>query len=107
MTVFHRIVVRGKREYSVASSLLLLLDDIASVLDDVAALTKVATKKTAGVLGDDLAHLRPDIPLWVVRPGRTVLLLLRLNRRLDLLPLDRVAGVDVALDDDDREGEDP
>ncbi len=38
-----------------ASSLLLLLDDIASVLDDVAVLTKVATKKTAGVLGDDLA----------------------------------------------------
>lgn len=38
-----------------ASSLLLLLDDIASVLDDVAAMTKLATKKTAGVLGDDLA----------------------------------------------------
>lgn len=38
-----------------ASSFFLLLDDIASVLDDVALLTKVATKKTAGVLGDDLA----------------------------------------------------
>jgi len=38
-----------------ASSLLALIDDIASVLDDVAVLTKVATKKTAGVLGDDLA----------------------------------------------------
>ena len=38
-----------------ASSLLALLDDIASILDDVAALTKVATGKTAGVLGDDLA----------------------------------------------------
>ena len=38
-----------------ATSLLALLDDITSVLDDVAALTKVATKKTAGVLGDDLA----------------------------------------------------
>ena len=38
-----------------ASSLLALFDDIASVLDDVAILTKVATKKTAGVLGDDLA----------------------------------------------------
>lgn len=37
------------------SSLLALLDDIASVLDDIALLTKVATKKTAGVLGDDLA----------------------------------------------------
>ncbi|WP_180129996.1 DUF808 domain-containing protein [Rhodoferax sp. BLA1] len=38
-----------------ASSLLVLLDDIATVLDDVALLTKVAAKKTAGVLGDDLA----------------------------------------------------
>jgi hypothetical protein len=37
------------------SSLLTLIDDIASILDDVAAMTKVATKKTAGVLGDDLA----------------------------------------------------
>lgn len=38
-----------------ATSLLALLDDIATVLDDVAVLTKVAAKKTAGVLGDDLA----------------------------------------------------
>lgn len=38
-----------------ASSLLVLLDDIATVLDDVSALTQVAAKKTAGVLGDDLA----------------------------------------------------
>lgn len=38
-----------------AGSLLALLDDIASVLDDVAAMSKVAAKKTAGVLGDDLA----------------------------------------------------
>jgi len=37
------------------SSLLALIDDIASVLDDVAVLTKIAGKKTAGVLGDDLA----------------------------------------------------
>jgi predicted DNA repair protein MutK len=37
------------------SSLLLLLDDIAAVLDDVALMTKVAAKKTAGVVGDDLA----------------------------------------------------
>jgi predicted DNA repair protein MutK len=36
-------------------SLLALLDDIATILDDVALLTKVAAKKTAGVLGDDLA----------------------------------------------------
>jgi predicted DNA repair protein MutK len=38
-----------------AASLLLLLDDIASVLDDVAVMTKVAAHKTAGVVGDDLA----------------------------------------------------
>jgi predicted DNA repair protein MutK len=38
-----------------ASSLLALLDDIATLLDDVAVLTKVTARKTAGVLGDDLA----------------------------------------------------
>jgi len=38
-----------------ASSLLALIDDIATLLDDVAVLTKVAATKTAGVVGDDLA----------------------------------------------------
>lgn len=38
-----------------ATSLLVLIDDIASILDDVSLMTKVAAKKTAGVLGDDLA----------------------------------------------------
>src|SRR3954468_12520995 len=38
-----------------ASSFFALLDDIATLLDDVSLLTKVAAKKTAGVLGDDLA----------------------------------------------------
>jgi uncharacterized protein len=38
-----------------ATSLLALLDDIATILDDIAVLTKIAAKKTAGVLGDDLA----------------------------------------------------
>ncbi|BCM24713.1 DUF808 domain-containing protein [Methyloradius palustris] len=37
------------------ASLLTLIDDIASVLDDISVMTKVAAKKTAGVLGDDLA----------------------------------------------------
>lgn len=37
------------------ASLLTLLDDISVILDDVAVMTKVAAKKTAGVLGDDLA----------------------------------------------------
>jgi predicted DNA repair protein MutK len=38
-----------------ATSLIALIDDVATLLDDVAVLTKLATKKTAGVLGDDLA----------------------------------------------------
>ncbi len=38
-----------------SSQFFALFDDIATLLDDVAAMTKVATKKTAGVLGDDLA----------------------------------------------------
>ena len=37
------------------SSLFALIDDIATLLDDVSVMTKVAAKKTAGVLGDDLA----------------------------------------------------
>jgi predicted DNA repair protein MutK len=62
-----------------ASSLLALIDDIATVLDDVAVLTKVATKKTAGVLGDDLAlnaqqvsgvRAEREIPVvWAVAKG--------------------------------------
>ncbi len=55
-----------------AGSFFALLDDIASVLDDVAAMTKIAAKKTAGVLGDDLAlnaqqvsgiHANREIPV--------------------------------------------
>lgn len=65
-----------------AFSLLALLDDIATVLDDVAVLTKVAAKKTAGVLGDDLAlnaqqvaGVRADRELpvvWAVAKGSLV-----------------------------------
>ncbi len=51
-----------------ASSLLLLLDDIATVLDDVAVMTKAAVKKTAGVLGDDLALNAKQVT--GVRPAR-------------------------------------
>jgi predicted DNA repair protein MutK len=61
------------------SSLLALIDDIATVLDDVAVLTKVAAKKTAGVLGDDLAlnaqqvsgvHADRELPVvWAVCKG--------------------------------------
>ena len=51
-----------------ASSLLALLDDIATVLDDVAVMTKVAAKKTAGVVGDDLALSARQVA--GVDPGR-------------------------------------
>jgi predicted DNA repair protein MutK len=64
------------------SSLLALIDDIATLLDDVAVMTKVATKKTAGVLGDDLAlnaqqvaGVKPDRELpvvWAVAKGSVV-----------------------------------
>ncbi len=45
----------GTEGRTVATSLLALIDDIATLLDDVAVLAKIASKKTAGVLGDDLA----------------------------------------------------
>ena len=64
------------------SSLLVLIDDIATVLDDVSVMTKVAAKKTAGVLGDDLAlnaqqvtGVRADRELpvvWAVAKGSLV-----------------------------------
>src|SRR5687767_8302639 len=65
-----------------ASNLLALIDDIATILDDVAVLTKVAARKTAGVLGDDLAlnaqqvsGLKADRELpvvWAVAKGSFV-----------------------------------
>ena len=61
------------------ASLLTLLDDIATVLDDVAVMTKVAARKTAGVLGDDLAlnaeqvsgvRAERELPvIWAVAKG--------------------------------------
>ena len=65
-----------------ATSLLALLDDVATILDDVSVMTKVAAKKTAGVLGDDLAlnaqqvsGVDPDRELpvvWAVAKGSLV-----------------------------------
>jgi uncharacterized protein len=65
-----------------AGSLLALLDDIATILDDVAVLTKVATQKTVGVLGDDLAlnaqqvagvRAERELPVvWAVAKGSLV-----------------------------------
>jgi hypothetical protein len=64
------------------ATLFTLLDDLAALLDDVAVLTKLAAKKSAGVLGDDLAlnaeqvtGLRPDRELpviWAVAKGSAV-----------------------------------
>ena len=65
-----------------ATSLLVLLDDIATLLDDVSVMAKVAAQKTAGVLGDDLAlnaqqvtglHADRELPVvWVVCKGSLV-----------------------------------
>ena len=65
-----------------AGSLLALLDDIATVLDDVAVMSKVAAKKTSGVLGDDLAlnaqqvtgiRAERELPVvWAVTKGSLV-----------------------------------
>ena len=64
------------------SSLLALIDDIATLLDDVAVLSKVAVKRTAGVLGDDLAlnaeqvagvSVDRELPVvWAVAKGSAV-----------------------------------
>jgi predicted DNA repair protein MutK len=43
------------KQIIMASGFFVLLDDIAAIMDDVAAMSKIATKKTAGILGDDLA----------------------------------------------------
>ena len=65
-----------------ATSLLALLDDIATVLDDVAAMTKVAARKTTGLLGDDLAlnaqqvtgvKANRELPVvWAVAKGSAI-----------------------------------
>ena len=64
------------------SSFFALFDDIATLLDDVSVMTKVATKKTAGVLGDDLAlnaqqvsgiNADRELPVvWAVAKGSLV-----------------------------------
>ena len=65
-----------------SSSFFALLDDIATLLDDVAVMTKVAAKKTAGVLGDDLAlnaqqvsgvNADRELPVvWAVAKGSAI-----------------------------------
>ncbi|MCC6241420.1 MAG: DUF808 domain-containing protein [Gemmatimonadaceae bacterium] len=73
-----------------ASSLLALIDDISTMLDDVAVLTKVAASKTTGVMGDDLAlnaqqvsgvNVERELPVvWAVAKGSFV-------NKLILVPL--------------------
>lgn len=77
-------------------SLLALLDDIATVLDDVGIMTKVAAKKTAGVLGDDLAlnaeqvsgvRAQRELPVvWAVAKGSA-------KNKLILVPIALVISV--------------
>ncbi len=94
-----------------ASSLLALLDDITTVLDDIALLTKLSAKKTAGVLGDDLAlnaqqvsgvQSNRELPVvWAVAKGslrnKAILvplaLLLSVFAPWAVLPLLMVGGV--------------
>ncbi len=64
------------------ASLLTLIDDVATILDDVSVMTKVAAKKTAGVLGDDLAlnaqqvtgvNADRELPvIWAVAKGSAI-----------------------------------
>jgi uncharacterized protein len=78
------------------SSFLTLLDDITTVLDDVAAMSKIAAKKTAGVLGDDLAlnanqvnGVNPDreLPIvWAVAKGSLI-------NKVILIPLALILSV--------------
>ena len=79
-----------------ASSLLALIDDIATVLDDVALLTKVASKKTVGVLGDDLAlnaqqvsgvRAERELPVvWAVAKGSALNKLILVPAALAICP---------------------
>jgi hypothetical protein len=73
-----------------ASGLFVILDDIATLFDDVASMSKIATKKTAGVLGDDLAvgaqrasdfHASRELPvIWAIFKGSML-------NKLIILPL--------------------
>lgn len=92
------------------SSLLALIDDIATLLDDVSVMTKVATKKTAGVLGDDLAlnaqqvsGIKADRELpvvWAVAKGSAVNKLILVPAALAIAALEawlRSRGIGIPL----------
>ncbi len=98
------------------ASLFTLLDDITAVLDDVAMMTKVAAKKTAGVVGDDLAlnanqvtgvSAERELPIiWAVAKGSLVnkLILVPLALLLSaflpalITPLLMIGGVDLCFE---------
>ena len=106
-----------------AGSLLALLDDIATILDDVSVMTQVAAKKTAGVLGDDLAlnaqqvsgvHAERELPVvWAVAKGSFLNKLILVPSALAIsyfapwiiTPLLMVGGVSfLEASDDTRQG---
>jgi predicted DNA repair protein MutK len=88
-----------------ASSLLALIDDIATILDDVALLSKVAAKKTAGVPGDDLALNAQQVSgvsadrklpvVWAVAKGSFINKAILVPMLQSLLPvlMDAVVGL--------------
>jgi predicted DNA repair protein MutK len=93
-----------------ASSFFALFDDIATLLDDVSVMTKVATKKTAGVLGDDLAlnaqqvsgvKADRELPVvWAVAKGSLVNKVILIPAALALAALERwlhTKGIDIPI----------
>ncbi len=93
-----------------ASSFFALFDDIATLLDDVSVMTKVATKKTAGVLGDDLAlnaqqvtgiHADRELPVvWAVAKGSLVNKAILVPAALGIAALEgwlKGRGIDIPL----------
>ena len=93
-----------------ASSFFALFDDIATLLDDVSVMTKVATKKTAGVLGDDLAlnaqqvagvKADRELPVvWAVAKGSLVNKVILIPAALALAALERWLhgqGIDIPI----------
>lgn len=93
-----------------ASSFFALFDDIATLLDDVSVMTKVATKKTAGVLGDDLAlnaqqvagvNADRELPVvWAVAKGSAVNKVILIPAALALAALERWLhgqGIDIPI----------
>src|SRR5690606_24915406 len=92
------------------ASLFMLIDDIATLLDDVAVLTKLAAKKTAGVLGDDLAlnaqqvtgvSAARELPvIWAVAKGSLVNKALLVPGALAISALEvwlRGRGIDIPI----------